>query len=83
MPIKTQNDSGFVEQLAILIKQSIAEEIDKITKEEWERAERRIEERKAEAIAGVALRVSKNINYESYGSTLQINVKLDDNPINK
>ena len=61
---------GFIEEA---IKEQIKREIDI----EFEKAEKRIKERRAEIIAGVLLRVTKMYSMNTMGETIIFSVKED------
>lgn len=64
--------------LPSFLQRAIEHEIENITDEELEKAKKRIEERKAEAITAVILHVQKVIEIERIGEKLLISIRLEE-----
>lgn len=58
------------------LKKVIDAEIERVTNEELDKAIKRIEQRKAEVVAGAILMVQKNIQMETLAEHLVITVQL-------
>lgn len=57
------------------LQQAIEQEIKRVTEEEIEAAKKRIDERKAQVIAGVVLYVQKQVTVERMGEQIIITAK--------
>lgn len=64
-------------ELKTFLKSAIDMEIKRATEEELEEAKKRIDKRKSEIVAGVVLHVQKQIEMQTMGDRLIINVNLD------
>ena len=64
------------EILPPFLKQAIDKEIKRVTEEELEAAQKRINERKGEVVAGVILQVERLMRVQTMGTDLIITVKL-------
>lgn len=58
------------------IKSAIQKEIDKIVQEELEKAKKRIEERKVEAVSNVMLSVNKYMSFEKLQDNYKFTIEI-------
>ena len=65
--------------LAEVVKRAINTRIKEIAEEEYTEAEKRIEKRRPEAIAGTVLEIEKYVSMERMGQTLRIEIKERNN----
>lgn len=72
-----ENNTKVYEALPEFLKECIRKEIELATEEELVNAQKRIDERKSQIVAGVILNVEKTISMETFKERMIITVNLD------